>query len=518
MNEQTRPGLKSLFRLFLAFPRVGEIGPRLALALVIGASILFHLVWGAALEASNDEAYHFLYTTHLDLSYFDHPPMTAWVAKAGLLLCGNHVNPLSLRLGFVLMFAASSWVLARWTARWFGAWAGVYAAILLNVSGYYAAAGGFALPDVPYLFFALLTMWALSEALVAEPGEFAPWGWVGLAFGAALLSKYHAVFLPAAAGLYILVTPGTRRILLTPGPYLAIAVGFALFSPVLVWNATHGWASFRFQGGRAVGTGFRPQGLVASLIGPVLYLLPWVWYALAMPLLSRLRHFRSAEGIDRLIVCLAVVPLSFFIAVSCFRWTLLHWPLVGFIALYPLAGAKWAELAVAYPRWSRRCVWFMVGAILVGSAVGLAQACYGMIRFEGRDPLADISGWESVADELDARGLTAKKKVFFFTTKWYDSGQLAFALRDRVPVLCYSPGDARGFAFWSKPEEWVGWTGFLVTTEEGLWEVEMLKPYFARVVQVGEFPMTRNGRPFRTVRVWRCANQKFPFPFTYPEK
>ena len=517
MTDPTRPGLKSLLRPLPDIRLAGPIGPRLALVAVLAASVLLHLVWGAALEASNDEAYHFLYTTHPDLSYFDHPPMTAWVAKAGLLLCGNEVSPLSLRLGFVLMFAASGWVLARFTARWFGDWAGVYAAILLNVSGYYAAAGGFALPDVPYLFFALLTMWALSEALVAKPGEFAPWGWVGLAFGAALLSKYHAVFLPAAAGLYLLVTPGARRILLTPGPYLAIAVGFALFAPVLAWNANHGWASFRFQGGRAVGSGFQPEGLLASLLGPVLYLLPWVWYVLVAALVARVRHFRSVAGIDRLLVCLAVVPLTFFVVVSCFRWTLLHWPLVGFISLYPLAGAKWAEWAAAHPRWSRRAVALMVAAVLAGAAVGYAQARHGVFRFEGgKDPLADVSGWESVAAELEAREFLAKPQTFVFTTKWYDSGQLAFSLRGRVPTLCYNPGDARGFAFWSTPEQWVGWTGYLVTTEDDEWEVEMVRPYFTRVRKVAEFPMTRGGVPFRTVRVWRCVNQKYPFPFTYP--
>ncbi|HSQ54973.1 MAG TPA: glycosyltransferase family 39 protein, partial [Gemmata sp.] len=166
MTAPARAALKSVLRIFPRFPR-GEITPGLALALVILASLAFHLAWGAALEASNDEAYHFLYTKYSDLSYFDHPPMTAWIAKAGLLICGNQVSPFSLRLGFVLMFAASTWVLAQWTARWFGKWAGVYAAILLNISGYHAMAGGFALPDVPYLFFALLTMWALGEALVA---------------------------------------------------------------------------------------------------------------------------------------------------------------------------------------------------------------------------------------------------------------------------------------------------------------------------------------------------------------
>jgi len=113
MTDPTRPGLKSLLRPLPDIRLAGPIGPRLALVAVLAASVLLHLVWGAALDASNDEAYHFLYTTHPDLSYFDHPPMTAWVAKAGLLLCGNQISPLTLRLGFVLMFAASGWVLAR---------------------------------------------------------------------------------------------------------------------------------------------------------------------------------------------------------------------------------------------------------------------------------------------------------------------------------------------------------------------------------------------------------------------
>ena len=78
------------------------------------------------------------------------------------------------------MFAGSTFVLARWTSRWFGDWAGVYAALLLNVSGYHAATGGFQLPDCPYMFFGLLTMWALGEALWRSPAKSARgcgWGW-----------------------------------------------------------------------------------------------------------------------------------------------------------------------------------------------------------------------------------------------------------------------------------------------------------------------------------------------------
>jgi 4-amino-4-deoxy-L-arabinose transferase-like glycosyltransferase len=519
MTGLLRP-LRALFGRDSGSAASVAVTPRAALALVILAGALFRLGWGAAMETSNDEAYHYLYTTHADLSYFDHPPMTAWVAEAGLFLCGGWVHPVSLRLGFVLVFAAASWVLARWTSRSFGPWAGVYAAALLNVSGYYAAAGGFALPDVPSLFFSLLTMWALTEALVAQPGRFVPWVWVGLAFGCALLSKYYAVFLPAAAVLYVLVTPGGRRVLLSPGPYVAVAIGFAMFAPVLVWNAANGWASFRFQSGRAVGTGFSPAGVAAFTLGPVLYLLPWVWYPLISALAVRVRHFRSTAGTERLIVCLSVVPLCFFAVVACNRWVLLHWAIIGFLPLYPLAGAKLAEFAETAPRWVRRWMTFMVAAVVVGAVVGFAHARFGVFQssFEGKDPLTDISGWESVADELKARGIVGRPNTFIFTSKWFQSGQLAFAIREANPVLCYSPGDARGFAFWSRPDEWVGWDGYLVTTETTDWEAQMVAPYFTRVKKVAEFPMTRGGAPFRTVKVWKCVKQKYPFPYTYPQR
>ena len=216
-------------------------------------------------------------------------------------------------------------------------------------------------------------------------------------------------------------------------------------------------------------------------------------------------------------MCLAVVPLMFFIVVSLFRWTLMHWAVIGFTPMYPLAGAELARWAAAAPQRVRRLVTFMAAAVLVCAVGVLAQARFGAFQFPGKDPTNDISGWESVAGELTARGLLGRPNTFLFTTQWYDSGQLAFAIRERSPVLCYSPDGARGFGLWSKPEQWVGWDGDLVTTEEDDWEAEMLAPYFAEITKVAEFPMTHGGRPFRHVAVWHCARQTRPFLFNDPD-
>jgi 4-amino-4-deoxy-L-arabinose transferase-like glycosyltransferase len=502
--------------------------PRRAVLLLIAVTTVIRLGWAAALEPSNDEAYHWLYAVHPAMSYFDHPPMLMWVEQFGIALCGGWVHPFSLRLGFVLLFAGSTWILFRWTADLYGDAAGFWAAVALNLSAYYTAVGGtFALPDSPFLFFALFTFWQATVALSPPlpPGERGvfPWLLVGVGFAGAMLSKYHAVLLPAGVVVYALVTPNRRKVLWSPGPYLAVLIGLIGFLPVVIWNANHEWASIRFQGGRAAQenvTPFLHEGPLKWLGGPIGYLLPWIWFWLVVELVRGVRRFRSLTGADRLLICLSVVPLVFFFLVSGRTRTVLpHWPLIGFVPLYPLLGRNWVRLREQYPRASK--VFITLWTVILFGIAGfvLAQARFGLIPLTPttKDPTADISGWESVADELDRRGILSEPNTFLFTNIWYDSGQLAFAVRGKVPVACYHSHDARGFAFWSRPDDYVGKTGFLVLPgeESDAGVYREYGPLFRRMTLEAEFPMTRADRPFRRVRVFRCEDQLRPYPFDY---
>ena len=98
---------------------------------LILVSGLIRLVWASVLGLGIDEAYHYLFLVHPDWSYFDHPPMLALVESIGVGLTGGWVVPVTLRFGFVLLFAGSTWLMARLTARFFGQWAGVLAAFAL---------------------------------------------------------------------------------------------------------------------------------------------------------------------------------------------------------------------------------------------------------------------------------------------------------------------------------------------------------------------------------------------------
>jgi hypothetical protein len=590
--------------------------PKQSVWLLIVGSALVRLICAFNLGLGNDEAYHFLYAAHPDLSYYDHPPMMAWVELAGLTLSASQGPAWALRIGFIVLFGGSTWLLARLTSRSYGPWAGFLAAFALNVTGYYGlAAATFALPDGPLLFFWLLTIDRLDVAL-ADPGHqrLKPWVWVGLAWGGAMLSKYHAVLIPLGMALYILLHPPMRRWLLRPGPYLALGLGLLVFSPVLIWNANHGWASFLFQGGRAVGswtlrgcdlrlmssvkavsdiptegkgliivaavdnvlhfrvfdghgkvvvdtdekrlteqarrieylekqlvslwpphaltesekgqvitaitpivgnTPFRPDYLLLAILAQAGYLFPWIWASLIFILITEWRHWRKiASDHERLWLCMAIVPLSVFTAVACFRPVLPHWGLIGLVSLFPILGSKWATRLEQHPK-STRGLLSACGAFSIAIlAFAIGEYRYGWLQRDGQggwglvdtrtDPTLDLYGWDQVADRIKQLGLVDDPRTFVFTSYWYQSAHLAHALGCNHEVLCYNADDPRGFAFWSRPDEWIGRDGILVVVGE----IQSWPRYFARWFAAVE-PVS----DFFVIQLYRCRQQRLAFPF-----
>ena len=398
-----------------------------------------------------------------------------------------------------------------------------------NVSGYYGlAAATFALPDGPLLFFWLLTIDRLSVALdEPESGAFTPWIWVGLAWGGAMLSKYHGVFLPLGATLYFLVNPPARRWLFRPGPYVALGVGLAIFSPVLIWNAEHGWVSFLFQGGRAVGGGIpRPDYLVMALLAQAAYLFPWIWIPLVGILLRECRHWRQ-QGTEheRLWLCLAIVPLGVFTLVACFRLVLPHWGLIGLVALFPMLGRNWSARLETRPGPTRKTLAAFATFSCVFLAFTIVEFRYGVLQRDRdgrwglvdgqRDPTLDLYGWDQVAERINQLGLIDKPGTFVFTRYWYQSAQLAYALGREHPVLCYNADDPRGFAFWSRPDDWVGRDGILVVVGEPEAMARYFGRWFSHVEPVSDFWVERYGKPVRRIGLYRCDQQRFAYPFTF---
>jgi hypothetical protein len=417
--------------------------------------------------------------------------------------------------------------LARVTSRYYGDRTGFVAAFALNVSDYYGlAASTFVLPDGPLLFFWLLTMDRLCIALEAtDRRRLTPWFWVGLAWGGAMLSKYHAVFIPLGTAVFVLLDRPTRRWLRAPGPYLALGLGLLLFSPVILWNAGHGWASFLFQGGRAVGSVVpRPDYLAVALLAQAGYMFPWIWVPLVAILIRECRQWaKITSKEERLWLCLAVVPLGVFTAVACFRPVLPHWGLIGLVPLLPILGRQWSARLESRPVPTRRFLAGCAGFSLVFLSLTIIEFRYGWLE-RGRDagwglvdartdPTLDLYGWDQVATRIKQLGLVNDPNTFVFTRYWYQSAQLAYAMGPDHPVLCYNADDPRGFAFWSRPEEWIGRDGILVVVGEPDAQPRFFGRWFTTVVPITDFWVERNGKPVRRIELHRCIRQRVAYPF-----
>ncbi len=505
-----------------------EAGKALAWLLIISA--LLRLLLALGLGAGNDEAYYALFVEHPALSYFDQPPMVAWLGGLGRTLAGGSEAIWALRLGFIALFAGSTWLMARLARLVFGPSAAFPAALALNLSWYHGVAvGTFVLPDGPLLFFWLWTLERLATAL-KHPERLGNWLWVGLAWGGALLSKYHAVFLPCGFLLFALVDPSSRRLLRHPGPYLALAVGCLIFSPVILWNAGQGWASFAFQGGRAFGAPeFQVVELAEAIGGQALYLAPWIWAALLAVLIRGFRRFWSADSAisptpaERLLICQALPPLLTFWALAFFRPGLPHWGLIGFVSAMPMLGRCWADRLKSRPKATRLCLSALAVLTVLVIGVGAFQARSGILQTQGQgvvglldprqDPTRDLFGWDQIALELERRGLLDRPDTFLFTGHWYTSGQLALAVGGRSPVLCYNQRDSRGFAYWSQPEDWIGQDGILIAVDNRSAEPDCFDRWFSGIEFLGQFEIVRAGAPIRLIRLYRCVRQQTAFPF-----
>jgi len=222
-------------------------------SLTIVALVALRLVGAAWTPLTFDEAYYWTWSQHLSPGYYDHPPGVALVIRLGTMIAGN--TEFGVRLVSILLALPMSFALYRTAAILFGGQrVAAGATILLNVTLMAAVGTLIVTPDSPLLVASSFVLFFLAKVLETNRGAW--WLAVGTAAGAALLSKYTALFFGPAILIWLLSVAKLRRWLISPWPYLGGIVALAIFSPVIFWNADHRWVSFIKQIGRSRIDGF----------------------------------------------------------------------------------------------------------------------------------------------------------------------------------------------------------------------------------------------------------------------
>jgi 4-amino-4-deoxy-L-arabinose transferase-like glycosyltransferase len=456
---------------------------RVVLAVIL-VSALLRLALAGVLGLTVDESYTVAISRSLSLSYFDHPPLHVWLVGLWARLSGSG-QPLVLRLPDIVMFAASTWLMYRLTAALFGERAGLWAAVTLNLAPLFTINAGLGIvPDAPLVLFALLAALCFSHALLPAASRAAQL-WLlaaGAAIGLALLSKYTAVF--PLAGLFFYLLSCRPRSLLHPAPWLAALLVLILFTPVLVWNHTHAWASFAFQGGRAAPAGFSLARAAAGFAAQLLYLTPWI-AAAALYALARALRRGPANARGWLFACLALGPIAVFSLLALWARVLPHWAAIGWLFTLPLLGERLGALETHRPRLLRGLAAATAALLVALAALVAAQAATGapgrlIPALAANDPTLDALDWREL-DAFAARLGLARRGLGVATVSWIDAGKAAYALGGTLPVVCLSR-DPRHFAYLNDPAAFAGRDALIVAAAGRRDWLELAAPYFREVV------------------------------------
>lgn len=211
--------------------------------LVLLVLVVFtHLIFNQSLQLHYDEAYYWVWSKNLQLSYYDHPPMIAYLIRLTTLFSDKEVF---IRIAAVICSTTTIVMIYKTTKCLFNQRSADIAVILALAWPLLEGTFFITTIDSPLLMFWSITLYCLSRGLILSERRFIYFS--GIALGCALLSKYTAVLILPGILLFLVVTPSKRNLLWHKDVYLALLLAMLVFSPVIIWNYQHDWASFTFQ-------------------------------------------------------------------------------------------------------------------------------------------------------------------------------------------------------------------------------------------------------------------------------
>lgn len=492
--------------------------PILLVGLLLGVMLGLRLLAMALVPLISEEAYYWMYSQHPNLSYYDHPPMVAWVIGLGTSIFGD--TEFGVRIVGNLMMLGASLLMYLFAREWFSRAAGVIAALALQILPVYFGVGFIATMDSALIFFWMFCLVGITAALRRDRA----WGWyvAGFALGAAMLSKYTGVFLAAGAVLSVIAYQPWRRHLRTIHPYIALLLAAALFSPVLIWNAQHDWASIRFQFLDRFGD--KPLNLktigifIGILIAVATPMVLWL-YLSSLPRLMKTRRLLTARW---LVVLSFSTPLLLVMAYKSLRYEIhINWMLPALLSMFPAVSqmfiAQLRRLRTDLDRrhWARQLTW--TGTICL--VINIAMPAYLLVLQPHLHFISAFGPWERLArlvepyeDRLEAE--TGREPLMVADGKYRLSSVLAFyrkPIEHDVNATDYTTsqwilgGEGLGYEYWSQRNDWAGFDCIYVTDDKDIDVLTQLqlREHFASVELVEDARMLNLGRKRYSLAICR---------------
>jgi hypothetical protein len=450
----------------------------------------------------SDEAYYWMWGQHPALSYFDHPPLNAWLIAVADLLFGRGL--FQMRMWAILTFIGTVWILRIWAQRLGEAgWEGLFwrSLVILLAAPVFGVYPTYATSDHLLFFIVLLSghflVSYLAEVREGRPGRLRDLYLGAAAMGLMALSKYNALFFGVALGLYIVASPRLRRLLGNPHLYLAALVTIVIASPVLIWNLTHGFASFEFHLVERHDAGFMHritgQYLVEFLIQTLLTLSPFMMWGMvrfiAQPPSSPFG--RTAWGLSNWFLALST---GAFVFVGLTQQLFFWWNASAYVLMLPFLGQ--------YMR-NRWVFWgHLTLAALLSVFYVYSSSIFPLLNYIDRpDPTRErYYGWNEIAGPLEA-AIAKYQPDFIASSKWESASVTGFALDDPDVVAINPRPNEYHYWFDKAAREARRGQNALVVVQNGM-EKGVLDPQFEKLTPIEDIPITRQGKKMTSYQLY----------------
>jgi len=488
---------------------------------------IFRGVCNTLFPLTGEEAYYWMWSRHLALCYFDHPPLIAWIIRLFTSLLGHSV--FAVRFPALLSHTVTAIVLF-WCAwritrdREIAAWAGG----LFTVTLFFAALATIAIPDSYLFLFWSLSIWLTIEATRKDRQKL--WLAVGVTLGLCMLTKFHGILLALSIFMYLLIAKRQRHHLQSGWFYLGMLTAGLLTMPIFIWNIQEGWPTLGFQlAGRHTYVFGSPVYFIEMLVTPLAYIGPVLFpLSVAGVVWGFRKGFREKKD-DLLFLSLAsALPYFFFLVPSLFIKIDPQWAAPGFLSGIILAALFGMELYrdTLRPRWQQKLptVSLKVNGILLLVIYGFGLALLvlpdlfprDLVLLEHRskrtktEKFGSIYGWQEIGkrlrEEIDLLG--GPENAFIYGRKGRcTSAAFCFYAGGEAETFIFAspPRDGHQFYFWENKADVEGMNAVVVATKERYIDYTFLKAHFEKVEGAPDLVITRGGteqQHFYIVRAW----------------
>ena len=453
---------------------------------------VIHMVTGSILNLADDGAYYWVWSRHLDISYYDHPPMIAYLIKIFTSIFGN--NNFAVRLVPVLSVMVTSIYIYKIIKYLYNDEKKAFTAVVIyNIIPLFSMTSILVLPDLPLIMFYTAGLYYFLRIIYEKKAKL--WYLLAILTGLGLLSKYNMFLVYPGIFFYLLLNSDDRYWLKRKEPYIAFIVSVLFFLPVLIWNYNHEWISFAFHlyNRHSHELTLKPDLFLLFILVQMIIVSPVIFIGFWTAIFNNF----SRKDV-RILFFYGMPVFLIFMLASLVTEFKVHWTAMAYI--------PFLIIFAAYNKWNR--IWKYSGIVLaiIFSLFFYVQSFYPFLKIDPHsDITTDFHGWDMVGREVGEiyKNLN-KDEWFLFSSRYQVASQLYFYLPEENYVYSLN-NKIEQYDFWQKEEGLKDKNGLFVT--HSFYRVLPGEKYnFSDIELVKKINVIRAGEIYRTFYIYKCYN------------